>query len=375
MGHTQSTKGMGQSQSEPASKQPQVPTGLFSWMYADVNIIAYENPLRWSTKKSYEKTLEEVQKQNPAFDRPVYVKEYSSNGERTTYKASSFQDLRQHMNEHDNPDFGKEKRHPDFGTAKRTPQRPRDSMVHTMSARQRPRCRSTEDVCQTDSQECKSKAYCVLRHHQFPVIVGSQESVIGEFCDTEDAALWKYRLLPLTIASMVIAPGGETIRYYGKKDGVIDVEMQAWWRRQVCSALSENTKGLRPPMVSFDGGQVPMGEDHSVAGDAKEAMYYSNSQGKWIECIVIGGDADGGIRIRLDDDPNGEIAGFEKTIPPGRIATHFRILKNQASHSRSLRRFGTYDYSVRSPYHGVDLDASDNLDETFFKQGDAGDSF
>ena len=65
----------------------------FSWAYADLNRMAYKNPLRWSMKKSFELTVAEVQTKNPYFTRPINVIEYVLDTEKKRYKACSFEEL------------------------------------------------------------------------------------------------------------------------------------------------------------------------------------------------------------------------------------------------------------------------------------------
>jgi len=69
---------------------------LVSWMYADLNPIASRDPLRWSSRKSFGFTLEEVLAENTDFARPITVRENDSTNrdiEIRRYKASSLREL------------------------------------------------------------------------------------------------------------------------------------------------------------------------------------------------------------------------------------------------------------------------------------------
>ena len=62
-------------------------------MYADMISAAYHNPLRWSAKKSFELTRNDVLTANPDFARPIYIKEYVGGAKSKHYKVSSMKEF------------------------------------------------------------------------------------------------------------------------------------------------------------------------------------------------------------------------------------------------------------------------------------------
>ena len=62
--------------------------------YGDCLPLAYHDPLRWSTKKSFELTLAEVQAENENFSRAINVIEYVGNAKKNSYKAFSLQEFK-----------------------------------------------------------------------------------------------------------------------------------------------------------------------------------------------------------------------------------------------------------------------------------------
>ena len=69
---------------------------LLTWMYADLDHLAYVDALVWSTQKSFELTVAEINDHNKGFARPIYVTEYNEGGGskvKKTYTVSSIAEL------------------------------------------------------------------------------------------------------------------------------------------------------------------------------------------------------------------------------------------------------------------------------------------
>jgi hypothetical protein len=90
--------GRRQSWSSPRKPAAQaMENGLFlSWSFADTyDPLSYYNPVRWSSKMSWPDIIEDILAHNRGFVRPIHVTEYAGETQTRTYKASSYDELKE----------------------------------------------------------------------------------------------------------------------------------------------------------------------------------------------------------------------------------------------------------------------------------------
>jgi hypothetical protein len=81
---------------EAKAEAPAKMIGLvLSWAYADTNPLAKINPMRWSRKKDWDSTLNDISIGNPNCLRPLFIREYSGSTMSKKYHAKSIAELQE----------------------------------------------------------------------------------------------------------------------------------------------------------------------------------------------------------------------------------------------------------------------------------------
>jgi hypothetical protein len=72
------------------------PQKQFAWAYGDLNFFAYSNPMRWSNKKSWVETVQDITQDTSSLtQRPACVKEYIGDRETRSFNLSNMQEVQQ----------------------------------------------------------------------------------------------------------------------------------------------------------------------------------------------------------------------------------------------------------------------------------------